>query len=186
MSMETTGATAAHLQNLLQDEDAASDFDQPLRKRADFVNRLSQSLGPSGPTSHQDLQSETVPGEENAHRRSFSMYAAAPVLREPPKEELHLANTATADSGEDAETTSPNNQSTHMLSLDEALHLEESDIVTARVHEDSSPMYETATHFFDRSEAYKSLNSTPSFSLATSEDEGWTTVLSKKAKQRTQ
>lgn len=186
MSMEITGATAAHLQGLLQDEDAASDFDQPLRKRADFVNRLSQSLGPSGPISHQEIRPDTIAHEDRVHRRSSSMYAAAPVLREPPEERNPIASIVTAESSEDEEPSPTNNQTTHMLSLNEALHLSESEIPAAKSHNKIASIGGNASHLSDLGEYYKSFSSTPSFGVATSEDDGWTTVLSKKAKQRTQ
>ncbi|KAK9895516.1 hypothetical protein P389DRAFT_94231 [Cystobasidium minutum MCA 4210] len=185
-SMEITGANAAYLRDLIDDDgkdaggDAEDEADQPLHKRYSLTNRLTQSLGPSGPVSHPNVLPSIGISEEKQHRRSFSMYGVIPGIRE--------SGQAASESTKSEEA--PKDQSDTIISTTSTEdRIDETAIISAQNSEGNTVQHqaqaeEPIMHLkADASARRDSTGSTPTLSQV--DDDGWTTVYNKKAKNRT-
>lgn len=187
MSMELASTTAAQLREMLnEEEDTSLDLDQPLNKRHDLTNRLTQSLGPSGLVPQRDLLFEVDgPQNEKPHRRSFSMYGVIPGIREPEVVDDR------ADELSEISVMKPNSPPVGNTSMP---WLEDNRV---QVPADSSPISASTNLQPDQDEGSKPGSTSPDQAsqshyydsaplFGQSDDDGWTTVLSKKSRNKIQ
>lgn len=199
MSMEVPAATAAQLRDMIRSECSDSDFDQPLSKRVDFTNRLTQSLGPSASVSHPRIPADLEIHEEKPHRRSFSMYGTIPGIREPDEpdqaveskpDEPDQAVESTSQAAVHEDTRPLDADASRMSSMEEALRLSVLPASPLKVKNievsEASSTTDDHQRILETLDKYSSYTDTPPSTLSGSDDDGWTTVHSKKAKHKTQ
>lgn len=196
MSMEINGAAAGHLRQLIgsdkdeeEEAEAEADVDQPLNKRYSFTNRLTQSLGPSGPVSHPNVLPVIEITEDRPHRRSFSMYGVIPGIREPEDKVSEPTSTQVApvdvpDEAPELSVSTDDSMQRHDAVTDVKSADSDGQPISASTHATASPRNPTMHLVAPISARSDSYDSTPNSSQL-EDDDGWTTVYSKKAKNRT-